>query len=75
MVASGADAINELEISNAVYLAGFSGKPVDLPVEAGAIDRLIAKLERERSTGKGRGQRVLAGREMQKLLAKKRSRK
>lgn len=75
MVASGAESINELEISNAVYLAGFNGKPVDLPVDAGDMDRLIAKLERQRSTGKGRGQRALAGREMRKLLAKKKARR
>ncbi len=70
LVATGAEAIAELEISNAAYLSGFNGGAVDLPVDAAKIDKLIAKLERERSTGKGGGQRKKAERAMKKLLAK-----
>jgi predicted dehydrogenase len=69
LIATGQEAINELEISNAVYLAGFKGKPADLPVDADQIDRLIAGLERQHSTGKGGGLRKRAARAMRKLLA------
>ena len=70
MVASGADALNELELSNAMYLSGYKHKPVELPVDAGEIERLLAKLERERSTGKGRSQRKNAHAALNKLLRK-----
>ena len=70
MVASGAEAINELEISNAAYLAGFTGKPVSLPVDAAAMERLVVKLEADRSTGRGGGLRKLAERELKKLGVK-----
>ncbi len=70
MVASGEEALNELELSNAMYLSGFKNKPVDLPVDAAEIERLLAKLERERSTGKGRAQRRKARAALSKLLRK-----
>jgi len=70
MVATGAEAINELEISNAAYLSGFNGGSVDLPVDAAKMDRLIVRLERERSTGKGGGQRAKAAKAMRKLMKK-----
>jgi len=70
MIATGAEAIGELEISNAVYISGYKGKSVDIPVDAGEIDRLIKKLERERSTGRGQGERAKADREMRKLSAR-----
>jgi len=68
MVANGAEAINELEISNAVYLSGFSARAVDLPVDAGAMDRLLARLARQRGSGKALGLRQAAARELKKLL-------
>jgi predicted dehydrogenase len=68
LVASGADALNELELSNAAYLSGFQHRPVDLPVDAAQMDRLLARLERERSTGRGGGMRTGAQRELRKLL-------
>ena len=71
MVASGEEAINELEISNAVYVAGFKHKTADLPVDAAEIDRLLARMEREHSTGRGGGLRAKAARAMARLLAKK----
>jgi hypothetical protein len=68
MVASGAEAINELELSNAIYLAGFGGKTVELPVDAAQIEKLIAQLDKQRSTGKGGGLRAAMEKEMKKLL-------
>ncbi len=69
MIAPGPEAINELELSNAMYLAGFGNKAVELPVDAAAMDRLLARLERERSTGKGGGLRKRAQRELRELLS------
>ncbi len=66
--ATGDDALGELELSNAAYVSGFGGKFVDLPLDAGAIDRLIRKLERERATGRGGALRQAADRELRKLL-------
>ncbi|MFB3892939.1 MAG: Gfo/Idh/MocA family protein [Phycisphaerae bacterium] len=70
LVATGEEAINELELSNAIYIAGFKNKTAEIPVDAAEIDRLIAKLEKERSTGKGQGLRAKAAKEMRKLLGK-----
>ncbi|MHC4983244.1 MAG: Gfo/Idh/MocA family protein, partial [Planctomycetota bacterium] len=42
--APGTEAIEELELSNAAYLSGFNGGvPVDLPVDAAAVDRLLSR--------------------------------
>ncbi len=71
MVATGQEAINELELSNAMYISGFKNKAVELPVNAAEIDRLIATLSRKKSTGKGGGLRTVANRELAKLLRKK----
>ncbi len=73
MVADGAEAINELELSNAMYIAGYKEKIVELPVDEKEIDRLIKKLERERSSGKGGGMRAEADRDLNKLLRQGRS--
>jgi predicted dehydrogenase len=70
MVASGAQAVNQVELTNAMYLSGFGGKIVDLPIDAGEVDRLLARLQRERSTGKGGGASQVARRELRKLLAR-----
>jgi predicted dehydrogenase len=45
LVATGQEGLNELELSNAVYLAGFgpTGR-CDLPVDAAAMDRLLGRL-------------------------------
>jgi len=69
LYAPGSEAVNELELSNAMYLAGFEGRTVELPVDAGEIDRLIRRLERQRSTGKGGGLRAAADRLMRKVMA------
>ncbi len=69
MIAGGEEAVHELELSNAMYLAGYKNKVVDLPVDAAEIDRLLARLQRERSTGKGQDQRDKAAKAMKKLLS------
>ncbi|MGA2265733.1 MAG: Gfo/Idh/MocA family oxidoreductase [Phycisphaerae bacterium] len=69
LVASGADGLAELELSNAMYLAGYKNKAVELPVDEREIERLIAKLQKQRSTGKGHRIRAKAGRDLKKLLA------
>jgi predicted dehydrogenase len=69
LICPGSEAINELEISNAIYIAGYRNKAVELPVNAAEIDKLIGKLQRERSTGKGGGLRAKAARELKALLA------
>jgi predicted dehydrogenase len=72
MIATGAESITELEISNAAYLSGFNNsKSVDLPVRPRQMNALLNRLIRERSTGKGGGIRTRAAREMKKILAGK----
>lgn len=71
MVADARAGMNQLELTNAMYLSGFTNRTVELPVDAGKVDRLIAKLERERSTGRGQNQRQQANKAFQKLLRKK----
>ena len=67
--APGDEAICELEISSAAYLSGFNGGvPVDLPVDGAAVDRLLARLDRQRSTGKGGGLRARYQRQFKKLM-------
>ncbi len=68
LVVAGSEAINELEISNAIYISGFKGKPATLPVDAKEIDGLIGKLARERSSGKGGNLRGKSAAAMKKLV-------
>jgi len=69
--ATGVEALNELELSNAMHIAGFKKKTVQLPVNGAEMDRLLAKLERERSTGKGGGIRKQAKACLNKLMKAK----
>jgi len=71
MIATGQDALNELELSNSAYLSGYGGDWVDIPVDAEAFDRLIVKLIRQKSTGRGGNIRAHANREFGKLFPKK----
>jgi hypothetical protein len=64
----GVEALNELELSNAMYIAGFKGKPVSLPVGGKEIEALILKLEKDRSSGKGQAVRKAADKEYAKLM-------
>jgi len=68
LVAPGDEAINELEISNAVYLSGYTGRAVDLPVNAARMERLLRCLARQRGAAKVTGMRQAAARELKKLL-------
>ena len=70
MAATGAEGINELELSNAIYIAGYKSKAVDLPVKAAEMERLLDELIRRRGTGKGGNLRKAAGRELKRLLGK-----
>ena len=70
LVATGAEGLNELELSNAAYLSGFLNKPIDLPVDEGQIERLLSRLERQRSTGRGGRLRQAAKRDLNGLLRK-----
>ncbi len=70
--APGNEAINELELSNAAYLSGFNNSmSVELPVDGARMDRLLARLEREHSTGKGNNMRTKYEREFRKLMKSK----
>lgn len=72
MIATAEEAMNELEISNAAYLSGFGdGRPVPLPVDAEAMERLLSRLIRLKSTGKGGNLRAQAAAEMRRLAGKK----
>lgn len=70
MYVDGTEALNELELSNAMYLAGFGNKTVDLPVDENEMERLMSSLQRERSTGKGGNMRGDAMRDLRRLLRK-----
>ncbi len=76
MIADGREAIVELEISNAAYLSGFGGgRPVDLPVDAAGVERLLSRLIRERSAGRGGDLRKLAAGDMKALARRRGARK
>ena len=68
MIATAEEAINELELSNAMYIAGYKNKPVTLPVDGKEMDSLLASLEKKHSTGKGGGMRKEATAHLNKLL-------
>ena len=70
LVADGADGVNGLELSNAIYLSGYRGRAVDLPLKAREMERLIAELIRTRSTGRGGNLRRKSEAEMRKLFGK-----
>ncbi|HUT61244.1 MAG TPA: Gfo/Idh/MocA family oxidoreductase [Phycisphaerae bacterium] len=70
LLAPGSEGVNELELSNAVYLSGYENRPVKLPVNAKEMEKLLDRLVRTRSTGKGRNLRAQASRELTRLLGK-----
>jgi len=72
MIATGAEALIELELSNAAYISGYNNsKLVPLPVDAAEMRRLLSRLIRDRSTGKGGNMRAKAAKDMRKILASK----
>jgi len=70
MVATGEDALNEVELANAAYVSAFKGRTVELPVDADEVERLLARLEKERSVGRGLNQRAESLRAVRKLIGK-----
>lgn len=50
LISPGADAINELTISNAAYLSAWTGKPVGIPFDCADFDARLKKLS-EKSAG------------------------
>jgi predicted dehydrogenase len=70
LICDGRDALNELELTNAIYLSGYTGKSVELPVDEKAMEKLFDRLVRERSTGKGGDIRGMANRQLRKMLRK-----
>ena len=70
MTAEGAEGVNGLELSNAIYLSGFKHKAVELPVDAAEMERLISKLVRTRSAGRGGDLRKKGAAQLKKLLGK-----
>ena len=70
MAATGKEAINELELSNAIYISGYLNKPVELPVDAAEMERLLGRLVRTRGTGKGGNLRRRGNAELKRLLGK-----
>jgi len=70
MIATGAESLAELEISNAAYLSGYhDSRLVTLPVDQKRMERLLDRLIRERSSGKGGKMRSAAARDMARILA------
>jgi predicted dehydrogenase len=43
LVATGEDGLAALELANALLLAGYTGRPVDLPLDRGAYDAFLAE--------------------------------
>ncbi len=72
LVATGKDGLNELELSNAIYISGYKDKPVDLPVDAAEMERLLNALSRKHAKGKGKSQnfRKKANARLKKILGK-----
>ena len=59
-----------MELSNAIYLSGFTHKTVELPVKAADMERLLNRLIRQRSTGRGGNLRRKADAQLRRLLGK-----
>ncbi len=66
--ATGEDALNQLELTNGMYVAGYKNKTVTLPLDKREVERLVAKLIKERSTGKGGDMRSRAMRDYRRLV-------
>lgn len=70
MTADGKDGLNELELSNAIYISGYKDKPVELPVNAAEMEKLLNALSRKHGKGKGPNLRKKADARLKKLLGK-----
>jgi hypothetical protein len=69
MIATGEEALNEVELANATYLAAFRKRTVDLPVDAQEAEDLLVGLEAERSAGEGLNQRAEAAAALARLMS------
>ncbi len=47
LVCSGAEALLSLELANAISLSSWLDRPVPIPLDAGAYDRLLARRRHE----------------------------
>ena len=70
LAASGAEGLNELELSNAVYISAYRNKTVELPVDAREMEKVLDQLVKARSTGRGGNLRAQAGKDLKRLLGK-----
>ena len=70
MVASGEDGLNEVELANAAYVSAFKGRTVQLPVDANEMERVLARLEKERSAKGETSQRAASLRAVRRLVGK-----
>lgn len=69
LIADGQDGLNQLTVCNAIYLAGFTGKTVSLPLDDQAMERLVTKLARTRGKPGCENLRRPAMRDLKKLMA------
>jgi len=47
LIAPAVEGVNSLEMANGMIMSGLTGKPVDLPLDRGAYEKLLAKLIKE----------------------------
>ena len=69
LIADGQDGLNQLTVCNAIYLAGFTGKTVSLPLDDEAMERLVSKLAKTRGKPGCENLRRPAMRDLKKLMA------
>ncbi len=70
-VASGQDGINEIELCDAIYMAGFTGKPVELPLSDLAVERMITGLIKDKGRKGAEDLRNPATAELKRVLGEK----
>ncbi len=68
---SGAEALKQVELTNAIYLSGYENRRVELPVAAARVDRLLRRLEGQYGAGRGGNMRVKSQKALAALLRKR----
>lgn len=68
LIAPAENAINSLVLSNAAYLSNCSGKSIELPIDPNRIERLLSRLEKQHSSGRGGNMRIAARKALNALL-------
>ncbi len=71
LVADGANGINGLEISNAIYISGYRNRPVDFPVDGAVMDRLLQHRIRSHRKRRRGNLRKKAGADLRKLFGRR----